>query len=444
MAPKIEITSLGQAATASSDFVALRHPHDQLVPQALSSIARAVAAQPDADLIYSDEDEIDAAGRRRRPRFKPDWSPDYLRSTNYIGGLLVLRLDLLRNVGTFHSEYDLVLKAGELARRIVHVPEVLYHRGRPVDTSHDESALRDHLQRIGIPADVSPREHPGTFRVRYWHARQPLVSVIIPNRDRAALLDRCLISLAHSNYTNVEVLIVENDSRDPTTFALYERWKQRPNVRVLNWDRPFNYAAVNNYAAAQAAGELLLFLNNDIEAVRDDWLEQLVELALLPGAGAVGAKLMYPDGRVQHAGVLVGMKGVAGHPHRFFPGDHPGYLGRLRLPHNVAAVTGACVLHSRSAFEQVGGFDEDFALAFNDVDLCLKLLRAGYRNVWTPDAELVHHESVTRGDDDTAPSRRRLLREADRLREKWADFFLTCDPYFSPHFDLDRTDWCVR
>ena len=320
---RISIVSPERASAATSEFVALLHPGDQLAPHALSAVARTLAAQPDADMLYSDEDEIDATGQRRRPRFKPDWSPDYLRSTNYIGGLLVLRRDLLQNLGTFQGEYNRVLQASEQARRIVHIPQILYHRRQPTDH--------------GLSLAPAGPCHVGG-------ARQPPVSVIIPNRDRAEMLERCLLSLAKSAYAHCEVLIVENGSREPATFALYERWQQHPNVRVLTWDRPFNYAAVNNFAAAQTGGELLLFLNNDIEAIRADWLERLVEFALLPGVGAVGGKLLYPDGTVQHAGVVVGMKGVAGHPYRFFRGDHPGYLGQLRVARNVAAVTGAVCL----------------------------------------------------------------------------------------------------
>ena len=230
----------------------------------------------------------------------------------------------------------------------------------------------------------------------------------------------------------------------PETFALYERLRQPPNVRVLTWDKPFNFAAVNNFAAARATGELLLFLNNDVEAVNADWLDRLVDRALLPGVGAVGAKLLYPDGTVQHGGVAVGLHGAAGHLHQFLPGESPGYMNRLQVPHNVSAVTGACLLIPRTVFERVDGFDEEFALAYNDIDLCLKAGRAGYRTVWTPDAVLTHHESKTRGEDDTPGKRCRLEREVERLREKWADLFRAGDPYFGPQFRLDRTDFCVK
>ncbi len=347
VAPRIAVVPLEQAHEVAADWVAIRHADDQLAAAALGELIRAFAAYPEADLFYSDEDEMDAQGRRSRPRFKPDWSPDYLRSCNYVGGLLVVRRELLRQIGAASSDYDLVLKAGERARRIVHIPKVLYHRRRPRSWANDGDALREHLLRVGLDADLSPRAAPGTFRVRYRHARKPRVSVIIPNRDQAGMLERCLAAFGENCYPNVEIVIVENGSKQPETFALYERLRQRSNVRILTWNQPFNYAAVNNFAVTQAAGDLLLFLNNDIEAIHADWLDHLVELALLPGAGAVGAKLLYPDQTVQHGGVVIGMHGLAGHVCRFLVGNAPGYLNRLQLPHNVAAVTGACLLIAR-------------------------------------------------------------------------------------------------
>jgi len=440
----ITVLPLARIAQATSNWVAIREDGDQLAPAALGEIGRAIAQHPEGDLFYSDEDEIDERGQRCRPRFKPDWSPDYLRSCNYIGGLLVVRRDLLHRVGPVTCDYDLALKLSEVARRIIHVPKVLYHRRRPRITDQDADALREHFRRIGLEADVSPRDEPGTFRVRYRHHGRPRVSVIIPNRDQAEMLERCLAAFGDDGYPDVEILIVENGSRRHETFALYERARQRSNVRILTWDQPFNYAAINNFAVARATGELLLFLNNDLEALHADWLDRLVELALLPGVGAVGAKLQYPDRTLQHAGVVLGMYGVAGHVYRRHPSDAPGYLECLRVPHNVAAVTGACLLMPRAVFEQIGGFDEEFGIAFNDVDLCLRSLQAGYRTIWTPDSVLIHHESKTRGVDANWADRSRLVRETDRLRQKWADLLRQGDHYFGPHFRLDRTDCCLK
>jgi GT2 family glycosyltransferase len=447
---------------AAGEYVALLDHDDMLAPFALYEVAAAVNAAPDADFLYSDEDKLDTAGERVEPMFKPDWSPETLRSRNYVCHLTVLQRPLLEDLGGLREgfdgaqDHDLVLRAGERAKRVVHIPKVLYHwRMHAQSTASNKGskhyafeagkkAVAEHLGRLGIDGSVYDGPVLGTYQVCYHLRTQPLVSVIVPNRDQAALLARCVESLAKASYANYELLVVENGSTDPDTFAYYRQLERQPHARVLRWGRPFNYAAVNNFAAAHARGDLLLFLNNDVEGINPDWLEALVKQAVQPGVGAVGAKLYYADDTVQHAGIVVGMGGVAGHSHLNFPRAAPGYMQRLQFTQNVAAVTGACLLTPRRVFAAVGGFDEGFVLAFNDVDLCLQILARGHRVVWTPDAELYHLESKTRGPEDTDEKRRRFKREHDLFLTKWADFLRTGDPYYSPHFRLDRADFALK
>jgi GT2 family glycosyltransferase len=447
---------------AQGEFVAFLDHDDTLAPFALFEVVRAINNQPEADFIYSDEDKLDESGRRVDPCFKPDWSPDTLRSHNYICHLLVLRRGLVERLGGVRDgfdgaqDYDLVLRASEQSRRIVHIPQVLYHwRMHPQSTAANTDskrylveagrrALSDHLERMRTPAAIAEGHIPGVYRVIYHLPRQPLVSVLIPNRDSVALLSRCLDSIAQSSYAHCELVILENHSEQPETFSYYRRLEQDRRVRIVAWDKPFNYAAVNNFGAAQAQGEVLLFLNNDIEGINPDWLERMVKHALRPEVGAVGAKLYYADDTIQHAGIVVGMGGVAGHAHLHFPRSAPGYMERLQIPHNCSAVTGACLMTRREVFEKAGGFDDGFVLAFNDVDLCLQIQALGYRVLWTPEAELYHFESKTRGYEDSPEKLARFQREYRRFIAKWGKLLEAGDPFFNPNFRLDRADYALR
>ncbi|HTK73628.1 MAG TPA: glycosyltransferase [Gemmataceae bacterium] len=447
---------------ATGEFVALLDHDDTLAPFALHKVVRTINERPDADVIYSDEDKLDEVGRRVDPCFKPDWSPDTLRGHNYVCHLFVLRRELMTRLGGVRpgfdgaQDYDLVLRASEHAKAIVHIPQVLYHwRMHPQSTAANTDskryiidagrrALAEHLDRMRTPASVVEGALPGTYRVIYHLPKQPLVSILIPNRDSVQMLGRCLDSIASSSYANYEVIVLENFSEQPETLAYYRQIGRRSNVRIVPWTKPFNYAAINNFGAAHARGEVLLFLNNDVEAINPDWLETLVKHALRPEVGAVGAKLLYADGTIQHAGIVVGMGGIAGHVHRQFPRDADGYMQRLRLTHNCAAVTGACLMTRRAVFEQVGGFDEAFVLAFNDVDLCLQIQSAGYRVLWTPEAELYHLESKTRGYEDTTEKLARFSREYRLFVAKWERHLRGGDPYYNPNFRLDRADYALR
>ncbi len=447
---------------ATGDYLVLLDHDDTLAPFALFTMASAINDAPDADFLYSDEDKLDTHGERVEPNFKPDWSPETLRSRNYICHLTVLKRSLFQSIGGFRTgfdgsqDYDVVLRASERAKQIVHVPHVLYHwRMHAQSTAFvkgsknyafeaGKRAVSEHLARVGIDASVHDGPILGTYQVIYHLRTQPLVSIIVPNKDQVAMLARCVDSLQKSSYANFELLIVENGSQLPETHAYYRELQKQPHIRVLEWTKPFNYAAVNNFAATSAKGELLLFLNNDTEGINPDWLEALVKQATQPGVGAVGAKLYYADDTIQHAGIVVGMGGVAGHSHLFYPRQAAGYMQRLRITQNVAAVTGACLLMTREVFDTVGGWDEGFVLAFNDVDICLSILKAGYRVVWTPDAELYHLESKTRGYEDTAEKQARFKREYDLFHLKWGAFLKSGDPYYSPHFRLDRPDFALR
>lgn len=439
---------------ASGELIARIGQSDALSPGALYEMARALANHPDADVLYSDEDIL-IGSRRESPLFKPDWSPDTLRSHDYIGDLLLLRRTLVLGVGGFRKEYgdaqwyDVLLRSTEKARRIVHVPDVLYHarfRRTAIGPEHagcTAMAVVEHLRRIGVSARAVPSERQGIQALRYVHPQRPLISIIIPNKDYAPGLARCVQSVLRSSYERHEILVVENNSVRSETFACYEELRRRPGVRVLEWNFPFNYSALNNFAAGQAAGELLLFLNNDMEVIAQDWLERMLEHALRPEIGAVGAKLCYADGTIQHAGVVIGLREILGHVHRHFPRTSEGYAHRLQIVQNFSAVTAACLMVRKTVFDAVKGFDEDFALDFNDIDLCLRLGQLGYRTVWTPHAELYHFESKTRGYAINQSQQIRFMRETQRFQTKWASLFQNGDPYYNPNLTRDREDFSL-
>lgn len=446
---------------ARGEYVALLDHDDTLPPFALFEVARALNDQPDLDFIYSDEDHITEKGHRQNPHFKPDWSPDTLRSHNFICHLLVIRSDLLQRIGGLRlgfdgsQDYDLALRATEQAAHIRHIPRVLYHwrqhpgsmsrgKGKEQALRSARKALREHLARTGVRGTVNDGLWPGTFDVRRPLPRKPLVSIIIPTQDHVDVLARCLDSIAQSTYPRYEILLVENRSRNPETFAYYRGLQQRPDIRLLPWDHDFNYSRLNNFAAAQARGDVLLLLNNDTEAQTADWMERMLEHALRPEVGAVGAKLLYPNGDIQHAGVIVGIHGVAAHAHRGFSASSIGYCHRLVATQDLSAVTGACLMIRRGVFREIGGFDERLAVAFNDVDLCMRIRRRGYWVVWTPFAELTHHEYATRGPEDSSEKLWRAEQEANVFIETWRQELREGDPFYSPNLTLASEDFALR
>lgn len=444
---------------ATGDYVALLDHDDMLAPDALIAVVDALHHFPQARLIYSDEDKIDGEGRRFSPHFKPDWNPDLFYNINLITHLAVFEKRLIDEVGGFRQgyegsqDYDLMLRVVEKLQpsEIHHIPHILYHwRAIPGSVAlapeekhyaHDRArlAIASHLERKGVKAKVTPGSYSFFHRVVYdLPEKCPLVSVVICTRDKKKLLETAVRGvLEETAYPHLELLLVDNGSVERETLAYLEAISRDPRVRVISYDAVFNFAQMNNLAAQQARGEFLLFLNNDIEVTSPDWLEELVGQALQDGVGAVGAKLLYPDGSVQHAGVLLGLGGVADHPHRGAARSAPGYFGRALCSHSVGAVTGACLLVRKSLFEKVGAFDAALLpVAYNDIDLCLKLREAGYRIIWTPFAELTHHESASRGADDTPERRKRLEAEMRVMQTRWKTA-LEKDPAYNPNLDLE-------
>lgn len=449
-------------ALATGAFVAFLDHDDLLAERALYEVAAELDAHPDADLIFSDEDKIDEKGRRSQPHHKTDWNAELMLGVNAVNHLTVVRRSLLAQLGGVREgfegaqDHDLVLRAAERAGpdRIRHIPWVLYHwrwQGKQGSFSRARAAecaaaavraVGEHLDRTGQAATVQAADTAARWlRVRRaLPVRRPLVSVIVPTRDRAELVAQCAEGvLAKTAYAPLELLIVDNGSIEPATHALFERLKGDRRVRVLDAAGPFNFSALNNLAAAQAKGEVLVLLNNDISMIGPDWLDEMVVQAVRPNVGAVGAKLYYPDGTLQHAGVVLGVgdvpQRVAGHLYAGAGANHPGYQGHLALARNVSAVTAACLTIRKCVYDEVGGMDaEALAVAFNDVDLCLKVRGAGYDIVWTPHAELFHHESASRGSDLAPETAARFQREVQAMRDRWGPV-LDADPFYGPAFD---------
>lgn len=460
----ISAASNSALSLAAGDYVALLDHDDELTPDALYEIAALIGRHPETDMIYTDEDKIDTQGRRHSPFFKPDWSPDTFLSLMYTCHLGVYRTALVRKIGGFREgfegsqDYDLVLRLTERTDRIRHIPRVLYHwRSIPASSasSFDSKgyaqdaglrAVREALERRGEDAVAEPVEGlSGRYRARYRLPGRPLVSIVIPTRDLSALLETCLHSVfERTAYDRFEVIIVDNDSREPETRELFRRWQEREpaRFRVVPMPIPFNFPALINEGVRKARGDLVLLLNNDIEVVSGDWLAEMAAQAMRPRVGAVGVKLLYPDDTVQHAGVVLGIGGVAGHSHKYLSNDRTGYFDRLRITANYAAVTGACLMVERTKFDDAGGFDEALPVAFNDVDFCIRLLKAGYYNLCLSHPVLYHHESKTRGPEDTVEKQIRFRGEIDLMEARWGEL-LKNDPFYSPHLTRYREDYSI-
>ena len=414
-------------AVAQGEFVLPLAPDVSLRAHALLELAMTIGQVPAALAIYADEDRIDSAGRRGDWRFKPAWSPHWLRSTNYPGRLILLRRAAARDIGGWRpdssdAQHDLLLRLTRDAapRAVVHLAKLLAHAAQaPLSPTVQR-------ERPQIP-DPAPR-----------------VSLIIPTRDGADVLATCIRSIrTMTRYPDYEIIIVDNGSVQDDTRRLFAELSADPAIKILPRPEPFNFSRLNNAAAREATGSILALINNDIEVTHTDWLGEMVALAVQQQVGCVGAKLIYPDGRLQHAGVVIGLGGVAGHAQRFARADDPGYLHRLRAVHEVSAVTAACLVVRRDVFDAVGGLDEGLTVAFNDVDFCLKVRAAGYLNLWTPFAELIHHESVSRGRDFTPAKARRFADEYATMQRRWGAQLLN-DPYYSPHLTYDREDFSLR
>jgi GT2 family glycosyltransferase len=454
----ISAASNAALALARGEYIVLLDQDDELSPDALFHAVDAINHHPRAGFLYSDEDKIDAAEKRYNPFFKPDWSPELLLSENYCGHLLVARRDLVEQAGGFRTEfdgsqdYDLILRMSALTPEVAHIPQVLYHwraagsstaasaGAKPYATEAGRRAVEDHLRRLGTGATVVPGCGPGRLRVRYPIAPGSRAAILIPSGGHEGALRACLASLAKTAYQDYEVLVIDN-SRGRRIERLVRSWKCGQAVRYLDWrGRPFNYSTMNNVAARDCSAPLLVFLNDDVEVIEPGWLEAMIELGSRPEIGAVGAKLLYPDGRIQHVGVALSILNSGGHPFRGLDGHARHYFDFPDVIRNVSAVTGACMLVRAAAFEQAGGFDENrFPNSLNDVDLCLRLGSLGLRNVYTPHAVLLHHESLSRG-----PRHLTIdLAGYAALRTRWHDL-LDADPYYSPNLTRTAEDYSLR
>ncbi|MCC8105434.1 MAG: glycosyltransferase family 2 protein [Clostridiales bacterium] len=473
---------------ASGDYIALLDHDDFLHPSALFETVKAVC-EHGADYVYTDEaafldDNIFDVSIRH---CKPDFAIDNLRANNYICHFSMFRAGLLEKAGRFRTEYDgsqdfdMILRLTEQAKKVFHVRKILYFwRSHPDSVASDISAkpyaadaakraVESHLARCHMKAEVTHTDaFPAIFRIRYAlnsrddfapapvdgrsscsdsshsDVSSPRISILIPNKDHVDDLLTCVGSILEtSTYDNYEILIIENNSTEGETFALYHELEKREKVRVLNYDGAFNYAGINNFAAKEADGEYLLFLNNDTKVITPAWMEELLMYGQRPDVAAVGAKLYYGDDTVQHAGIVIGLGAdrAAGHSHYGFGRGEVGYMGRLCYAQDVSAVTGACMLVKKRIYEALGGMDERLGVAYNDVDFCLKAREKGYLNVFTPFCELYHYESKTRGYEEDAERKRRFGQEAALFKEKWAKLLAEGDPYYSPYFSLDRADF---
>ena len=448
---------------AAGDYLTLLNQNDLLHPSALYEVA-AELSKCDTDFIYTDEISFHTSPYDAfSPLYKPKFSPDSLRSGNYIGNLSLFKSSLISKVGLYRSEfdgsheYDMTLRLTEQVKAITHIPRVLYYRrtggrficpeGETASTAQktDEPSpcpVAEHLERVGLRGEVLDTEIPNIYRIKYEITGNPLISILIPNKDHVNDLEKCISSIfSLSTYSNFEVLIIENNSEEDETFLYYEKLKENEKVKIITWSGEFNYSAINNFGVKHAKGEYLLLLNNDIEVITPDWLSEMLSFAQRQDVGAVGAMLYYPDDTVQHAGVILGLGGAAAHSHKHFKRSDRGYMNRLCYAQNLTAVTAACLMISTELFTQIGGFDEKIAVAFNDTDFCMRIRKAGYLIVFTPFAKLYHHESKTRGAEDTPEKEERFEGEVQRFRHAWKKELDEGDPYYNPNLTMDREDF---
>ena len=459
----IAVASNAAARLASGTFLALLDHDDLLTSDALLEMALRLEQAPEADLLYSDEDKLTMSGEVVEPFYKPDFSPELLLTHNYLCHFSVIRTAVFRDIGGFHEgvdgsqDFDLFLRLTEATQRVEHIPKILYHwrmvsgsaavdiaaKGGPWHES-SRQALRAAVTRRHWQAAVIDGLLPDTYRVKFAVDPTARVSIIIPTKDKVDLLQVCIESIRkHTNHPSYEILVISNNSEEKATYAYLDQAMRDGTLRFLRHDIPFNYAALNNFAVRHCDSPYLLFLNNDTEVVSPEWLTAMLEFAQHPDIGAVGAKLLYPDDTIQHAGVVLGIGGVAGHSHRYLPEHHLGYFGQHNLVRNYSAVTAACLLTRREVFEAVGGFNEELAVAFNDVDFCLKIRQAGYRIVYTPYARLYHYESASRGSDTTPENTGRFRAEIAYMLARWGSW-LQNDPYYNPNLTIWREDFSLK
>lgn len=448
---------------SEGEFIGLLDHDDLLAPNALYEVVKALNENNLAEVVYTDEDKVTADLEEHfRPHFKPDFNLDLLRSNNYICHFFVASRDLIKRVGGFRPEfngaqdYDLILRCTEQAKQIVHIPKILYHwRVHKASTADNPAskmyafdagkrAIEEHLIRCRTKGTVQHTKDLGFYRVKYEICGEPLVSIIIPNKDQSEALKKCLDSIREkTSYRNYEIIIVENNSEEPETFAFYKKIAGE-KIKIVTWEGEFNYSAINNFGVRHARGDYLLLLNNDVEIINGDWLTEMLSHCQRKEVGIVGAKLYYPDNTIQHAGIIIGIGGVAGSVFVGLPRAFSGYLHKASIQLDLSAVTAACMLVKRSVFEQVGGLEEKLKVAFNDVDFCLRVREKGYLVVYDPYAELYHYESKTRGAEDTKEKIRRFQTEIEYMRSHWIGLLKKGDPYYNCNLSLTKWDYSLK
>lgn len=451
-------------AMAKGDYVGFLDHDDLLAPNALYEAAAYLEKYPQTDMLYTDEDKVtEDLSVHFQPHLKPDFNLDLLRSNNYICHFLIVKRTLALRAGEFRQEYegaqdyDFVLRCADQACRIGHVPEILYHwrtsRSSTADNpaskmyAYDagKRAIEAHLQRRGEKGEVSLKKDLGFYRVVYPVKKQERISVVIPSKDQWETLKACLDSIREkTTYPDYEIIVVENNSREPETFAYYKTIDGRDNIRVITWDKPFNYSAINNFGIRHASGQYVICLNNDIQVITGGWMEELLGVCQREEVGVVGAKLYYPDDTIQHAGIVVGIGGIAGSLFVGMKRERSGYLHKASLMQDLSAVTAACMMVKKKAFEEAGGFEEKLAVAFNDVDLCLKIREKGYLVVYDPYVEMYHYESKTRGREDTKEKVRRFQGEIEYMRTRWIGILKEGDPCYNKNLSLSKWNYSLK
>ena len=449
---------------ARGEFVGLLDHDDLLAPNALYEIVRALDEDRTLDAVYTDEDKVTTElDEHFQPHLKPDFNLDLLRSNNYICHFFVVRRSIVQKVGGFRQEFDgaqdhdFIFRCIETAEKVGHIPEILYHwRTHKASTADNPAskmyafdagkrAIEAHLKRTGTEGTVSHTPDLGFFRVKYPVQGQPLVSIIIPNKDEKETLKACIDSIREkTEYPNYEIIIVENNSTTDEIFQYYKELSQDPRIRLLRWKKEFNYSAINNYGVRHANGEYLLFLNNDVTVITPGWIRELLGVCQRPEVGAAGVKLIYPDNTIQHAGCVIGLGGIAGHMFVDMPANRTGYLHKASILQDMSAVTAACMMMKRTAFEETGGFTEKLSVAFNDVDLCLKVRKNHKLIVYDPYVQLYHMESKTRGAEDNKEKVRRFQEEIEYMRCQWIDILKKGDPYYNKNLSLTKWNYSLR
>lgn len=452
-------------AMARGEFVGLLDHDDLLAPDALYEMAARLEKDEGIDVFYTDEDKVTTdLSEHFQPHLKPDFNLDLLRSNNYICHFFVVRREIAERIGGFRPEfngaqdYDFIFRCTEQAEKIVHIPRILYHwRVHSASTADNPAskmyayeagkrAIEGNLERSGVRGVVSLRQDYGFYDVHYPVEGEPLVSILIPNKDQKETLMHCIRSvLETSTWKNLEILIIENNSEREETFACYRELEKDPRIRILTYPgKTFNYSAINNFGVQQAKGEYLLFLNNDIEVITPDWIEQMLGNCQRPEVGIVGAKLYYPDNTIQHAGIIIGIGGIAGHAFLGLARAKSGYLHKASLQMDYSAVTAACMMMKAEAFRKAGGFEEKLTVAFNDVDLCLRTVEQGWLVVYDPHVEMYHHESKSRGAEDSEEKLRRFQQEIEFMRTRWIRLLKDGDPNYNPNLTLSKWNYSLR